>query len=93
MHNRYLPYIAFFLGSSKAVTMAVVTAGHVECRLGDGPGNACWTRFELDGAGQGLPLKRQIFTCEGGRSATRQTHDKPGRKPTQSPHSDAMQWP
>lgn len=46
-----------FLGSSKTVTMAVVTAGHLECRLGDGPGNGCGTRFELWGAGQVLPLE------------------------------------
>lgn len=56
-----------FLGSSKTVTMAVVTAGHLECRLGDGPGNGCGTRFELWGAGQVLPLGASDSTCEGSK--------------------------
>lgn len=55
MSNRYYctSQHRIFFGSSKAVTVAVVTAGHVECRLGDGPGNGGWARVELWGAGPG----------------------------------------
>lgn len=72
-----------FLGSRKAVTVAVVTAGPLECRLGGGPGTDVGRALSRVVLGKVWSVR--LFACEG--------RNEPGRKQTQSPHSDAVQLP